>query len=934
MGNFKSRCRGTFGSKNHGDQTKIKSSIEQPFPNEIYGNWAEDLELKILRRTIEQNPELFILNNLMMSVQFFENYEEEITNVKQKLVSARESELNGRLPPQKHALIPDVLQEQVGRAIDFTYLRPTSIPSVEPLQPIRIYIVFDNIEVTEQNYASPYCSVNETITYSMQLKPSKHKGYALLQRLEVNPSKKKNYLSCDEAIYSDTDSLYDDRNTNPNDNLFVKCDKKSGGSGSSSLTSPSSDVNDEDSIYDEREHNAYGIDNEKPIKQINHIKKGTNMPRSRVQRTRQSPKITGHRNGTNSSSPPGSISSGYRSGNYAIDSGSEDGYGLAVPYNKSIDRKFLSSTSKFISEIPRQCFQIYDPVKEKRLRLNNKDRLIKGVIHSRKYDVWYMNSTKFMDYFYNIFTDQLSELMGFDPDIDDEPQGAFIYRDKFEVLKKTMVLKDDQFAIIPCIWSPWPNIADEWLERPRATWPDYDIIEKVKETGCYMIPEGYYDENSTNNLRNLEWELTFPAAERYLETCMSYSQVRIYLMALMLQKTFMRPMDSYVGLTGAHIRNQLFWLIEDNDTPSKWHDSHMGECLNMLLKSLYRAISQDVPIMPDYFIRDKNIFQNNISLLRTQKQLKRIIENPIMYLLHAMQNIKHSRSFFPKLDYTLLLKILTEDVLTLINPHLAAHQSQKSQSKTDNIQENQYDRGGFWDSAKQTKERNNIYSRKQITNKSLIDARTSSEQVIEITVRCAELDSRRLCLLLDLFIKHFIKIAECCNKYGALNQKSIYIDQAERLSILLSEYGNHKDDVKAYLDKLQALRKRTVRIRSQIDVPETPKRNIDHPIFSSSLNDRYKNSTESLHTFVEITTPGETSEYALDESEVYKRISQSEQRKHVSMAVVHEVESKSSDTESQRNSDEITINNDSEIKQNITSMTRQKKLLNTDDTYI
>lgn len=100
----------------------------------------------------------------------------EITNVKQKLVSARESELNGRLPPQKHALIPDVLQEQVGRAIDFTYLRPTSIPSVEPLQPIRIYIVFDNIEVTEQNYASPYCSVNETITYSMQLKPSKHKG--------------------------------------------------------------------------------------------------------------------------------------------------------------------------------------------------------------------------------------------------------------------------------------------------------------------------------------------------------------------------------------------------------------------------------------------------------------------------------------------------------------------------------------------------------------------------------------------------------------------------------------------------------------------------------------------------------------------------------------------------------------------------------------
>lgn len=36
----------------------------------------EDLELRLLKTAIEQDPESFILNNLMMCIQFFENYEE------------------------------------------------------------------------------------------------------------------------------------------------------------------------------------------------------------------------------------------------------------------------------------------------------------------------------------------------------------------------------------------------------------------------------------------------------------------------------------------------------------------------------------------------------------------------------------------------------------------------------------------------------------------------------------------------------------------------------------------------------------------------------------------------------------------------------------------------------------------------------------------
>lgn len=70
MGNFKS----IIGSRKKNENT-IKSENNH-FSNNNNHNWTHDLELAIIRRTIDQNPELFILNNLMMCVQFFENFDE------------------------------------------------------------------------------------------------------------------------------------------------------------------------------------------------------------------------------------------------------------------------------------------------------------------------------------------------------------------------------------------------------------------------------------------------------------------------------------------------------------------------------------------------------------------------------------------------------------------------------------------------------------------------------------------------------------------------------------------------------------------------------------------------------------------------------------------------------------------------------------------
>lgn len=112
--------------------------------------------------------------------------------VKEHLASACEAKLNKALPPQKHVLLPDVLQEHIARNVAFTSTRQTFRPTIEPLQPVRIYVVHDNIEITEQHYPPEYSSVNNAITYSMMVKPSEHQGEMNL--LEFKLCKKSTFL--------------------------------------------------------------------------------------------------------------------------------------------------------------------------------------------------------------------------------------------------------------------------------------------------------------------------------------------------------------------------------------------------------------------------------------------------------------------------------------------------------------------------------------------------------------------------------------------------------------------------------------------------------------------------------------------------------------------------------------------------------------------
>lgn len=103
-----------------------------------------------------------------------------------------------------------------------------------------------------------------------------------------------------------------------------------------------------------------------------------------------------------------------------------------------------------------------------------------------------------------------------------------------------------------------------------------------------------------------------------------------------------------------------------------------------------------------------------------------------------------------------------------------------------------------------------------------------------------------------------------------MKQKDIYLNQAERLSMILFEQANGKDDGKRFLDTINILRQELLRPRNQEDAPETPRRN-EQPLISVPLNQHFTNGYEEQGIKLVIPPIGESKEYDLYEDSPQRR---------------------------------------------------------------
>lgn len=318
--------------------------------------------------------------------------------------------------------------------------------------------------------------------------------------------------------------------------------------------------------------------------------------------------------------------------------------------------------------------------------------------------IHYLSSTSFMNNFVDDFIINLGSGLGLTQDAISTAlkQGASIYCDTTKHGTKMSC------EVFPALIAAWPNAANQWIIRERRIiqnprtnfsyqWPTKYMVNKAIGFGCLLVPVGFRPKRGLNPEQMLQWRIIFPAAERYLESCLAHSHMRCYLFALALHKTFMENETSKIGIDASHIKNHLFWQCEENY--AKWPEDRLGETLRLFLRTFYMHFGQ--ARFPNYFIETCNDFKSipKPLLLKLQRRLADILEAPVMHVLNALDKVKYKkRDFYPTFNSYKLYEILTcKNPLRILNPQIPITIANKKDS-SDSEEETQAT--NIWDSAK------------------------------------------------------------------------------------------------------------------------------------------------------------------------------------------------------------------------------------------
>lgn len=491
----------------------------------------------------------------------------------------------------------------------------------------------------------------------------------------------------------------------------------------------------------------------------------------------------------------------------------------------------------------------------------------------------YLNSKTFLTYFANLFRDSLANDIGISS------------KELSNATWKGPIIYSSCWETIPAISCPWPNEAYEWIHRQRDIkenpitqqkfqWPTRVMVNKVVSLGCHVVPLGYVPKYGINPYRELEWKIVFPEAERYLESSLTNTQAKVYIIVRLLIQTYVEPyIDNTQNMfTAEHLRAHLFWQCEMNY--AAWPEEYLGEALIRFLNSLLETIKRQR--LPDYFLPKRNLFENipERIMVELHKRIFRITENPVMHLMNALRNLSYSTTFrMAQFNYKKLYSaIVIDNPLKIVNPMFRVQdtadtkKSNNDDSDSDGMQSDLETNGndalgviGYFQkvdrtdksrrrrtkrvpfleaeklSQKMEKEKKlEMENEKRREMESMFDVRVSqfnllsATMFIKLTAICnfilqfsigKHLEKIRRVIIYELFIDHFIELAASASTFKSYNQALIYLKQASRLCSLLNDDG-HPDKAENLLDQIEQQQNTILieRNRESTTRPQLPRR--------------------------------------------------------------------------------------------------------------
>uniref|UniRef100_A0A0P5PZF4 Mab-21 n=1 Tax=Daphnia magna TaxID=35525 RepID=A0A0P5PZF4_9CRUS len=860
-----------------GSQGNVQSSVAMTFQdngkridprhkvNEYYQILREiqTENLNKMRDQLKKNPQLFLLNNLILSIQFFDNFDRDKESIRSTKTD-QETAVNSALGDIRRGChYEGALTEVVGR--DYRY-QPKGANLPEVVTKTRYNIIHRNLEVyPQEQYSSLVCneytSADDPIYRFCMEDVEKLPGWIMLRCVDIpngHRSSDGTHSTTYDRVDNDSESYYGKSSDYDSPKSSVQCDSipsvKSGSSGTTHVKILASqeiskrppmatpDVSSSSSTDDDG-GDQFPSTGTELMKVIENRMKGRDNrpPASAVPLSDDFGRARAQKPAVMVPTLPAKVKT-KRRGVKSIESSSDDDYDYTSINDlpRPLDGSKLGLTGQVPkprnSALSSDCFQTV----KIRVVDSADNPLGLGGQFERK---TYLSSTAFFGQFAENFYDWSQKL---DRGLQDassykaaicctliKPASNCQYRTTVEFL-----------PVIPV--AQWPDAAREWQNRKRTAmldkrtniqyrWPQPTQVDTIVKQGCHLSTEGGKFRGRTSPNSKLEWQFSFGTAQDTLLSSLSEPHLRALLWARLIFHHVIAPIGV---LSQYHMETVFFWLVESNYID--WNEASLGENIMNIFQTLYNCIQQRK--LQHYFIRKRNLFSSKApkDLVKAQGRLFRLIEKFVPLTMQAAKQFQTSNSTFPFPDLTRLWEIVTTPLtLVSINPGLAG--SNKHLSNSDNslngVKKKRGSKGkssdeGFWEAVTKAPQPTGDKTRDLLRKeRARIDAEEREKRQVPVAeaadkadVNITAFNISQTKILLEFFCEHFIRMSASCNKIRAYNKSTVMLDQAFNLATLLKEerFDESAEDFFDIIEKLRSAAHQGQFTEPVVNIPGSP----------------------------------------------------------------------------------------------------------------
>ncbi|XP_052776035.1 uncharacterized protein LOC128213953 [Mya arenaria] len=203
------------------------------------------------------------------------------------------------------------------------------------------------------------------------------------------------------------------------------------------------------------------------------------------------------------------------------------------------------------------------------------------------------------------------------------------------------------FKMYDIVFAYWcrsfPKECHAWFKRPRpGHWPTPEVLRDVRECGCFLVPDGYFD----SYYRHVEWRISPSLIERTLMFSMKTVQLKCYVVLKILKSHVINPLlDNEGKLTSFHCKTALLFAAERLPA-GMWRENRLMECIVYCLKLLLGWTKTGM--CPHYIVAGVNLFHGKFTsrqLANLSKILSNIIDTHLIVLAYIQADDMGNRMF-------------------------------------------------------------------------------------------------------------------------------------------------------------------------------------------------------------------------------------------------------------------------------------------------